>query len=132
MGNDRVGCWAWFLFSLWKTFHLETLPEKRRLYITFAITFSIWFVAIPLVVIFAAVISPWWRHKTVEGIQLTINSLALLMLGIMLWPTRASEYFSIKPTNTLLSESGDSDRVVSQHYGTKEMGSSALVSDDNL
>jgi len=124
----RVVTLVWFLWYLWKTYQLETLPEKRKFYIYFGVVYVIWFVALPIIVIIAAALSPWVREKIVTGLTLSINSLAFLALGFLLWPSRASEYFSIKPAGALLDQEISSGGGA---YGSSTSGQS-LIHDDNL
>eukprot|EP01120_Amphizonella_sp_Union-15-10_P017391 TRINITY_DN963_c0_g1_i1.p1 TRINITY_DN963_c0_g1~~TRINITY_DN963_c0_g1_i1.p1 ORF type:complete len:434 (-),score=47.48 TRINITY_DN963_c0_g1_i1:78-1379(-) len=93
----RVLTLVWFGWCLYHTYHLETLPEKRKFYTVFGAALGVWFIALPIVVAIAAGIDPWMRAKVVNGLSLTVNALGFGALAFLLWPSRAQEYFSILP-----------------------------------
>eukprot|EP01121_Diplochlamys_sp_Union-15-3_P016403 TRINITY_DN5567_c0_g1_i1.p1 TRINITY_DN5567_c0_g1~~TRINITY_DN5567_c0_g1_i1.p1 ORF type:complete len:451 (-),score=44.13 TRINITY_DN5567_c0_g1_i1:20-1324(-) len=116
----RVLTLIWFFWCLVKTRRLETNPEKRRFYLFFGLGFGLWFVALPLIVAISLGLPSWWRQKVVDGLILTINVIAYILLTILLWPTRAQKYFSIKPSSILISDMDTSTQTGG--YGTSSHG----------
>jgi hypothetical protein len=116
--------WLWFAWCLKKTLALETLPEKRTFYIFFGIACTLWFLLLPLFVIIATAMEAWYREKVITSMTSSLNALALVAFTYLLWPTRAADYFSIKPANALLSSDIDtpSDSMV---YGTTDTSARA-------
>jgi len=85
----------WFVYTIRDTYREENHPAKRWFYSRFGIAYTIWFLILPFITIVAAGIDPWMRMKTVLGMYVTTNAIALAGLAFLLWPTRASEYFMI-------------------------------------
>jgi len=100
----RVGVTGWFLWCLRSTISFEVLPDKRKFYAVFGFCFTIWFLLSPAIVGFALLLDPWFRFRTVRGMTLCADALAYIAFTVLLWPSRASNYFNIKPTPLLLSE----------------------------
>jgi hypothetical protein len=46
----RMATLVWFIYSLWATLRLETLPEKRRFYFVFGGIYTVWFLIVPIAV----------------------------------------------------------------------------------
>jgi hypothetical protein len=113
----RTLVWIWFGWCLKNTLALETLPEKRNFYILFGGACTLWFLLLPLFVIIATGMEPWYREKVITSMTSSLNALALSAFTYLLWPTRAADYFSIKPTNALLSSDVDTSNE-SLVYGT--------------
>lgn len=64
----------------------------------FGIIYLLWFISLPFIVCIAAGLnnnSPWVCEKTVMIIYVTFNFVFLVVLGTLLWPSRAAEYFQI-------------------------------------
>jgi len=101
----RLGLTFWFLWCLRTTIQLESLEEKKAFYFFFGGLFTLWFLLLPAIVAFALVLEPWYRMRTVTGMMLTADALAMLLFTILLSPSRASKYFNhIKMTPQLLAE----------------------------
>eukprot|EP01121_Diplochlamys_sp_Union-15-3_P022340 TRINITY_DN9471_c0_g1_i2.p1 TRINITY_DN9471_c0_g1~~TRINITY_DN9471_c0_g1_i2.p1 ORF type:complete len:425 (-),score=30.17 TRINITY_DN9471_c0_g1_i2:17-1291(-) len=120
----RILTLCWFVYCLWRTYNLESLPEKRRFYIIFGIIFTIWFISLPLFVGIAMELSPWWKLKLIDGLILTTNGIALVILGVIVWPNRSSDFFSFKPASTLLAE--DISKESTGSYGTQHLSEEKL------
>jgi hypothetical protein len=103
----RVLAFGWLGWSLRTTLTLETLPEKRRFYAAYGIASTAWFLLLPLFVIIITGVPAWYRFKTIEALASTLNFVAVATFAFLLWPSRAADYFTIKPTNTLISEDGE-------------------------
>jgi hypothetical protein len=79
----------WFLWCLRDTLRLENLPERRNFYYIFSIAYSIWFLALPVVVFAISFVDPWVRYRIVRILSLSIDFLGLAALAFLLWPSRA-------------------------------------------
>jgi len=95
----------WFLFLLRKTHLDEQNDEKKRFYFIFGILYTLWFLALPLIVLLAVLLQAWYRFKVVTGLFLCVNTLGLFGLAFLLWPNRASRYFQVTKTDLLLGKS---------------------------
>eukprot|EP01113_Clastostelium_recurvatum_P003959 TRINITY_DN11755_c0_g2_i2.p1 TRINITY_DN11755_c0_g2~~TRINITY_DN11755_c0_g2_i2.p1 ORF type:complete len:418 (+),score=92.58 TRINITY_DN11755_c0_g2_i2:57-1310(+) len=94
----RVLAMFYFLWCLRTTVLEENHPTKRRFYLIFGVAYLIWFLMLPLIVSIAAGLAknePWMMSKSVTGLYVTTNAVALAGLAYLLWPTRANEYFQI-------------------------------------
>lgn len=100
----RLGLAGWFLWSLSKTVQLESVAEKRTFYLYFGGSYTLWFLLLPAIVAFALVLEPWYQMRTVTGMMLTADALAMLWFVILLSASRAAKYFNIKATPHLLAE----------------------------
>lgn len=91
----------WFIIELRQTHKLEFHAEKLMFYKYFGIAYTIWFVALPIVVIIAAIIDPRWRYKCITGLFYTINFISFSVMTYFLWPSRAAIYFAITDNSIL-------------------------------
>lgn len=91
----RVAAMMWFVWSIRGTYMEENNAAKRKFYVRFAFTFIFWFLVLPLITAIAGGIDPWVREKTVMALYVTFNFLFLVVIGVLLWPSRAGEYFQI-------------------------------------
>jgi len=100
----RLGLTGWFLWSLSKTVQLETVTEKRTFYLYFGGSYTLWFLLLPAIVAFALVLEPWYQMRTVTGMMLSADALAMMWFVVLLSSSRAHRYFNIKATPQLLAE----------------------------
>jgi hypothetical protein len=54
-----------------------------------------------LITSIAAGVDPWVRQKTVMSLYVTFNFIFLVVFGVLLWPSRASEYFQISARSSI-------------------------------
>lgn len=99
----RFGTFLWFAWCLRNTIRLESLPDKRRFYYVFGGSSAFWFLSLPLFTLIAMVISDEYRYRTVTGLYVTMEFIALSALSFLLWPSRASRFFVIKSSPQLLT-----------------------------
>jgi hypothetical protein len=92
----------WFLWNIFQTLKLETLPEKRGFYVRWAIIFGSWIALLPLVVLIFGSQHVWMRLKAISAISELIDFAMLVILVIHTWPSLARRYFSVMPGKTLL------------------------------
>lgn len=95
----RAVAMLWFIYSMRNTYLEENNAAKRKFYLWFGVSFTIWFLALPFITSVAAGLDPWMRQKTVMGLYVTFNTVFLVILGALLWPSRASEYFQISSSS---------------------------------
>lgn len=91
----RLLMFLWFLRSLLETYRLESMKERKLLYKIVAVLYSLWFLSLPLIVVSAYLIEPWYRSKLVRSINYGVHGLALLCFGVLFWPSRAEKYFKV-------------------------------------
>ncbi|KAG3202817.1 hypothetical protein PC128_g2930 [Phytophthora cactorum] len=80
--------------------------------------FSVYFVALPIIVLVTSFLSPWVREKTVGAMTTSVHCFVYLSLIYMLWPTRTPRYFE-----RLYSVSSPSEKASlrDQHLPTEEL-----------
>eukprot|EP00162_Nutomonas_longa_P012354 comp21049_c0_seq4/m.44243 comp21049_c0_seq4/g.44243 ORF comp21049_c0_seq4/g.44243 comp21049_c0_seq4/m.44243 type:complete len:416 (+) comp21049_c0_seq4:672-1919(+) len=101
---------AWFIYCIFTTWRLESHPDKRKFYLIFGFLYTLWFIALPVIVAVASQVDPWVRAKTVTSLYLLFNMFAFAGMGWLLWPTRAHIYFKISAPD-LLKGAGDYDKL---------------------
>eukprot|EP00163_Fabomonas_tropica_P019114 TRINITY_DN3358_c0_g1_i2.p1 TRINITY_DN3358_c0_g1~~TRINITY_DN3358_c0_g1_i2.p1 ORF type:complete len:328 (+),score=86.24 TRINITY_DN3358_c0_g1_i2:484-1467(+) len=106
----RMFTWMWFLWNLRHTFTHETHPDKRKFYLVFGLMYSLWFIALPVIVGVATVLDPWVRMKIIQALYLLFQTAGLTGLAYLLWPSRAHEYFKITAPD-LLAGSTPYDKI---------------------
>jgi len=91
----RVLAMFWFVYSMRNTYMEENNAGKRKFYLYFGIAFLVWFLTLPFITSVGAGSHPWHRQKIVMSMYVTFNTIFLVVLGVLLWPSRAGEYFQI-------------------------------------
>lgn len=92
----HLGFFGWFVWRLRATYLDEVHSEKIRFYKGFGLVYGAWFFLLPLMILIGSVISPWVRTKTVMSTLMCLNTIAVGVMGFLLWPSRASHYFEIQ------------------------------------
>lgn len=92
----------WFLWNIFHTLKLETLPEKRMFYVRWAIIFGSWIAILPLIVLIFGTQHVWLRLKAISATSEVFDFILMIILVIHTWPTLARRYFSVMPGKTLL------------------------------
>lgn len=93
---------GWFLWNIYQTLKLETLPDKRHFYVRWAIAMGSWIVLLPLVVLIWGSQHVWIRLMAITVLQEIIDLAIIVFLIIHTWPSLARRYFSVMPGKTLL------------------------------
>eukprot|EP00300_Choanocystis_sp_HF-7_P017067 c19625_g1_i6.p1 GENE.c19625_g1_i6~~c19625_g1_i6.p1 ORF type:complete len:171 (+),score=34.33 c19625_g1_i6:172-684(+) len=91
----RVVVWVWFLRSLFQTIKKEFDDQKRLLYLGLLGMFTVWLLALPVLVLVASSVVPCRRKGLVASLALAADVANLSVLAFLLWPSRASLYFQI-------------------------------------
>lgn len=78
---------GWFVWRVRKTLMDEVHTEKIRLYKRFGALYAAWFFLLPVVVLIGSVVSPWDRAKTVMSTLMCLNTIAVPVLGYLLYST---------------------------------------------
>ncbi|XP_070578343.1 integral membrane protein GPR180-like [Ptychodera flava] len=105
----RCLIFIWFLIELRTTYRQEYIEGKLKFYRWFGIGFSIWFIYLPITVAICALISPLWRQKAISAMTLTADFISYVVLMLLFWPSRSSEYFT-------LGTSGDENTALLEQY----------------
>merc|ERR1719330_815191 len=63
-------------------------PDLRRFYLRTAVVASLYFLALPAVVLIAKFVAPWCRSKVVDRVEVSTRFVACCMLVYCLWPSR--------------------------------------------
>lgn len=58
--------------------------------------FSVYILALPVIVLIASFLSPWVREKTVAAITTSVELCIYVALVYLLWPSRAPRYFEVR------------------------------------
>ncbi|KAL4096051.1 hypothetical protein PRIC1_009416 [Phytophthora ramorum] len=109
---------GWFIKTILETRSYEKASTKRRFFLRMCCLFSVFFVALPIIVLIASFLSPWVREKTVAIMTTSVHCFIYLALIYTLWPTRAPRYFE-----RLYSVSSPSEKASlrDQHLPTEEL-----------
>jgi hypothetical protein len=91
----------YFLFCIRNTYMEENKDNKRQFYLYFGIVMFIWFLSLPIVTAIAESLTNHevLRLKVVMILYVTFNAIFLIVLGFLLWPSRAYDYFQISARN---------------------------------
>jgi GPR180/TMEM145, transmembrane domain len=98
---------AWFVVAIRETYHSEDDPDKQSFYRFLGFGFSLWFAALPTIVIVASWMDPWVRLKTVTAISMTVTAAAHCAMIGLLWPSRAAKYFRISTPDIMKGADDD-------------------------
>jgi len=93
---------GWFLWNIFQTLKLETLPNKRTFYVRWAIIFGSWIGLLPLIVLIFGSQHVWMRLEAISALSELVDFTIMVILVIHTWPTLARRYFSVMPGKTLL------------------------------
>jgi len=104
----RALAMTYFIYCLRFGVLHESHPSKRRFYQVFAAVFTAWFLSLHIIVIVAALQVPENRIRTVEPFYVTVNVLALAIMGFLFWPTQIVKYFDVRHQDGLLTGSTSS------------------------
>ena len=64
----------------------------------FAVLGILYYLALPVVVVVAAVLEPWYRSKVVFILTLGVNTVAVMPIAYLLWPARMEDVFNTVET----------------------------------
>lgn len=98
----RVVAGLWFLWNIFQTLKLETLPEKRMFYVRWAIIFGSWIGLLPIIVLIFGTQHVWLRLTAISATSEVVDFILMIILVVHTWPTLARRYFSVMPGKTLL------------------------------
>jgi len=90
----RIPALAFFIYALKTTYKKEVSAVKIWFYRTFAL-YSVWFLILPVMVLTALLIPRQHRAKWVEGLTRSIELVTYVSMMILLWYSRARQYFSL-------------------------------------
>ncbi|ETP35534.1 hypothetical protein F442_16305 [Phytophthora nicotianae P10297] len=93
---------GWFVNTILETRSYEKASTKRYFFLRMCCLFSVYFVALPIIVLVASFLSPWVREKTVAAMTTSVHCFIYLSLIYTLWPTRAPRYFEVRKQLHLL------------------------------
>jgi len=74
------GYWAYTLYNSYKS---EKDPTNRNFYFIFGIVYTVWFLILPLIVLIALGIPPWYKEITVDALYYTFNTIAFIAFLIL-------------------------------------------------
>lgn len=80
----RVPVLMYFLATLCGT--LRRVPDRAGFFAGYGALFAVYIASLPVLVLVAAVVSPWVRYRTVEIPQLLTAVTAQVAMGVVLWP----------------------------------------------
>nr|XP_002124065.2 transmembrane protein 145-like [Ciona intestinalis] len=88
----RLAAWVWFSYGI--IFTLKHYPEKNKFYYPLYGIYTIWFYAIPIIVLVATFAIPrYMRRKVVNGLQRCIDFLAYSVFLTLMRPQAANRNF---------------------------------------
>lgn len=69
----KVFMFCWFAFHIRETIEEERDDKRHRFYKIMAVAFTIWFLNVPVTVLLAYMVAPWYRYKVVTIVDLTMR-----------------------------------------------------------
>lgn len=94
--GSLVDCSASLVTSLAPLPATQVHSEKKKFYLIFGGLYSFWFLLLPLVVVVGSAVSNSYRRRVVEAMLISLDSLAVLVMGFLLWPSRSHKYFEMQ------------------------------------
>ncbi|TYZ61713.1 hypothetical protein PybrP1_003865 [[Pythium] brassicae (nom. inval.)] len=88
-----LGVLVWFVNTILDTRAYEEGAAKRRFFLQIGALFSVYILALPVIVLIASFLSPWVREKVVASITTSVEICIYSALIYLLWPSRAPRYF---------------------------------------
>jgi hypothetical protein len=85
----------YFMWCLHHTLRDDTDHSKRVFYIIFGLGYTLWFLALPIIVLVALALAQFVRAKIVYAIYVVTVTLGFSVIGFLLWPSRASKFFQV-------------------------------------
>jgi len=99
----KIFMFCWFAYQTKETYDEEFHDRRRSFYKVLGISMSCWSVTVPVTVIVAFYISPWWRFKVVTIMDVSARFIGqLLLLQLFagpLSPITAENIFSMRDQN---------------------------------
>jgi len=92
----------------------EQTPSKKKLYISLALFFSIWFFEPIIQIPIGNTFDPWVRDIAMDSMSLTWNTITFIVMMVLLWPTWAHQYFNLSTGDT-------QDRMLGDTKGYKNL-----------
>mmetsp|Transcript_52508 Transcript_52508/g.64327 ORF Transcript_52508/g.64327 Transcript_52508/m.64327 type:complete len:466 (-) Transcript_52508:15-1412(-) len=80
----------------------EPVPQKKRLYAGIMIYF-IWFMFPLLQILIGKSFHEWMRDIAIISINITVETIAFIIMMILMWPSWAHQYFNLSMKDTQLS-----------------------------
>mmetsp|Transcript_53507 Transcript_53507/g.115625 ORF Transcript_53507/g.115625 Transcript_53507/m.115625 type:complete len:436 (+) Transcript_53507:91-1398(+) len=80
----KIFMFCWFGFQIKIAYEEEKDPRRQRFYKFLAVSFTIWAVNVPITVVLAFLVSPWWRYKVVTTVDILSRFLGQALLAQIL------------------------------------------------
>ncbi|XP_033109989.1 transmembrane protein 145-like [Anneissia japonica] len=125
----RGFCWFWFIYAIF--FTLKHYPEKGSFYYPFFFMYSVWFIALPIMILVATFGMPkWWREKIMNIIELCIAYLGQVIFLILTRPSAANSNFPYHVRTSQIGvlttpsdgNSNNVDNFMHHSYGANPLG----------
>uniref|UniRef100_A0AC34F534 GPR180/TMEM145 transmembrane domain-containing protein n=1 Tax=Panagrolaimus sp. ES5 TaxID=591445 RepID=A0AC34F534_9BILA len=88
----RLVAWAWFIRASAITVH--KYPTKRTFYAIMCSLLSLWFIAGPIVTVFANfVLDNWVRAEVVHGVDAAVVAYGFIIFLVLTCPLQENRYF---------------------------------------
>uniref|UniRef100_A0A7E4UQ99 GpcrRhopsn4 domain-containing protein n=1 Tax=Panagrellus redivivus TaxID=6233 RepID=A0A7E4UQ99_PANRE len=103
LAASRTVAWLWFLRSCAIT--VKMYPLKRNFYVTLTFLISFWFLAGPIVMVFANfVLDNWVRAEVVHGVDAGVSAFGFGIMLFLTCPVQNNRYF---PYHVRTNQVGD-------------------------
>lgn len=79
----KILIFCWVLRQLRQTFKGEKLDINRCFYQFFGFAIAIWSIGVPVTVLLAVAVSPWYRYKVVISTEIAVRMTSLLLLSFI-------------------------------------------------
>jgi len=91
----RVAFCLYFCFAIRNAYLDPGQADQQRFFLIFGICGTVWFLSLPLIVLFSPLMPIWERLRFVVGVGMFIHTVGLAALVYVIWPNRAEQYMSL-------------------------------------
>ncbi len=85
----------YFCFAIRNAYLDPGQADQQRFFLIFGICGTVWFLSLPLIVLFSPLMPIWERLRFVVGVGMFIHTVGLAALVYVIWPNRAEQYMSL-------------------------------------
>lgn len=104
--------------------------DRRRFYIRFAVLGLLWYSVLPLSVLLASMVPPWYKARVVGTVDLVTGAITVALLAHAWWPSRVNAAFnSVREFSEpeAVAASGTSQQEVDEERRRKEAQAKAMI-----
>jgi glucan phosphoethanolaminetransferase (alkaline phosphatase superfamily) len=94
---------SWAEKELIQTIYYENEVKKKSFYFFMVWYTTLWFLALPLIVLVAHFLQSWYRKKVVAGFSFSVITVIFLIVILIFRPTKGNRFFKVLDPNMRVS-----------------------------